>query len=272
MSRFIGVFYGSDASQVGPIRSARLFDEFVMRMYRGIFVFGWADDPVLERLTQADILNRLVVERENNCPPLCRLKSGKGYNNLFTDTHLLSQYVSERGTNNERQDLSGLRFEPAVPRSGNPGGTFSIQYSNVSYHRWEYDPAAGRYLRFQEVEDDRGQEKRYEPLADSLTGSQLAADNVVVLRTAHQIFYQSTSTTIYDMPFSGQGSGYAFRDGQVYPVAWTRTSPDRLPSLLLPDGRPYPLKPGNIWFEILGETSLFEPAADGGWNFRFNIP
>ena len=271
MTRFIGIYYGTDASQVGPVRSARLFDEQVLRMYKSILVFGWADDRIAERLMQPDIRSRLVIERAGNCPPVCRLEVGHGYNNLFADTRLLTDYIRDRGTNDDRQNLDGLRFEMEVPRSGSPGGTVAIQFTNVSYHLWQYDAGSGQYLRSQEVEDDRGQEKRYTPLTDSLTGKQLAADNILVLRTPHEIFYQSTSTTILDQPFSGAGSGYAFRDGQIYPVTWTRAASDRLPSLSLPNGRPYPLKPGNVWFEILGETSTLTPQGEGAWGFDLHV-
>ncbi len=272
MSRFIGIFYGEDASQVGPIRSARLFDEQIMRMYNAIFVFGWADDPILDHLLQPDLLHHLVVENPDNCPPLCRLKSGHGYNNLFTDTHLLSQYVSDRGTDNERQDLNGLLFELAAPKSGNLGEKFLIRYSIVSYHYWQYDLSSGRYLRFQETVNEGVLKIPYAPLTDNLTGKQLSADNVIILRMPHEIYYQSSSTTIIQVPFIGQGDGYAFRDGQVYPIRWSHPELNRLPSITLPNGYPYPLKPGNTWFEVLGETSPLLPQADGSYRFEFSIP
>jgi hypothetical protein len=272
MSRFVGIFYSQDASQVGPIRSARLFDEQIMRMYNAIFVFGWADDPILEHLLQPDLLHHLVVENPDNCPPLCRLKSGHGYNNLFTDTHLLSQYVSDRGTNNERQDLNGLRFEQAVPKSGNPGEKFFIRYSIVSFNYWQYDPTSGRYLRFQETADEQSSGNSYAPLTDSLTGEQLSADNVIILRMPHEIYYQSSSTTIIQAPFTGEGTGYAFRDGQVYPIRWSHPDANRLLSMTLPNGYPYPLKPGNTWFEVLGETSPILPNPDGSYRFELGMP
>ena len=74
------------------------------------------------------------------------------------------------------------------------------------------------------------------------------------------------------MPFTGTGGGYAFRDGQLYPLNWTRPLSDTLPTLALPNGQSYPLKPGNVWFEILGETSTLEPLENGAWNFTFSIP
>jgi len=272
MSRFIGVFYGNDANRVGPIRSARLFDWRVMRLYHGVFVFGYADDAVLEFLNQPSTKNLLVVERPDNCPPLCRFGSEDGYNTLFADTTQMSAYLTGKRTNNDRQDLTGLRFELDTPASGNPGPGLTIQYSPISYHRWDYDPAGGRYQRFQEGEDDAGGPKVYTPLMDSLTNAQLSASNLVILLVRHQYFVQTSSTEIIDQVFEEDGVGYALRDGKVYPLTWTADAPDRLPSLFLPDGRLYPLKPGNIWFEILGETATFELAEDGRLDFSFKMP
>jgi hypothetical protein len=273
-SRFVGVFLGKDATQVGPIRSARLFDARVTRMYNGIFIFGWADDPVLNFLFAPDIKPHLIVERPDDCPPLCRIGSDKKteYNNLFADTTAIASYLKKRRTNNDPQDVSGLRFEEIVPPSGNPSDLISIQYSLISYHRWKYDPQVSRYFRYQETGKDHGGEGEYAPLLDSLTQEQISADNVIVIFTPHQFFKKSSSTEIIDQPFIGQGPGYAFRDGQVYPLTWKRAEADHLPDLLLPGGNLYPLKPGNTWFEIIGKSSQFEQLDNGSWSFVFSMP
>jgi hypothetical protein len=271
-SRFVGVFYGRDASQVGPIRSARLFDAHVTRMYSGIFVFGWADDPILNFLFAPDLKPHLIVERPDNCPPLCREPSKKDkINNLFIDTTYIADYLKKRRTNNDRQDVSGLRFEAAVPSSGNPAGQIFIDFSLVSFHHWDYDGDAGRYLRFQEAGGNTGDELEYAPLVDALTQEQLSADNVIVIFTPHQFFKKSSSTEIIDQPFMGEGLGYAFRDGRIYPLSWAREEADQLPELRLPDGSLYPLKPGITWWEILGETSQIEQINET-WHFTFATP
>ncbi len=273
MSRFIGIFYGNDASRVGPIRSARIFDERVLRMYEGIFIFGWADDPVLEFLLADDIKNHLIIERSDSCPPVCRIGPKGAYNTLFADTAEVGPYLNRRGTNNDRQKLWGLRFDVAVPKSGNPGVRFYLDYSGVSYHYWQYDPEAGRYLRFQDTVDALGQtERRYAPLVDSLNGAQLAADNIIVLKVPHTYYYRSSSTEILDQPLLGEGTGFAFRNGNIYPITWSQSKPNRLLDLKLPNGITYALKPGTVWFEVIGETSDFELVAEGIYRYTFNIP
>jgi hypothetical protein len=272
MTRFVGVFYGKDASRVGPVRSARLFDEHLMRMYKAVFVFGWADDPVLEFLTAPDIRPFLVVERANNCPPLCRIGPRYAYNNLFADTAQIASYLQERRSNNNRQDLTGLRFEAEVPKSGHAAQSFSVRYSPVSYHRWDYDPGQGRYLRYQDSVDDFGKGAGYAPLSDSLTDAQLSAANVVILLVPHTFYLRYSKTDIIDQTFEGQGYGYAFRDGQLYPLTWSRAAKDEMLRLALPNGQPYPLKPGNTWFEVLSDLSTLEQQGDAGWHLNFVLP
>ena len=65
ITRFIGVFYGNDASRVGPVRSGRFFDEHIVRMYKAIFVFAYADDRVVDPWSESDLRNFLVIERED---------------------------------------------------------------------------------------------------------------------------------------------------------------------------------------------------------------
>lgn len=272
MTRFIAIFYGRDAERAGPVRSARLFDEHILRMYKGVFVFGWADDPVLDFLTRTDLRPFLLVEHKDNCPPLCRIGPNAAYNNLYVDTGKVGAYLAKRRTNNERQELNGLRFDGRPPKSGNPGAAVSIRYSAVSYHRWEYDPISARYLRFQDARDNTGEGPTYAPLMDRLTDEQLSAANVIVLLVPHGYLIKYSAAAIIDQPLQGQGTGYAFRDGQVYPITWKAVAANKLLELSLPNGQLYPLKPGNTWFEVLSEKSNLKPEGSSSWKFDFVFP
>ncbi|GAH35935.1 unnamed protein product, partial [marine sediment metagenome] len=95
--RFIGVFYGQDAEKVGPVRSGRLFDEHIFRMYDAIFVFGNADRRVMDYFLELEdhFIYSYVVENFNDsnhkCSVdepnrLCRDPEIKGYNSMFANT------------------------------------------------------------------------------------------------------------------------------------------------------------------------------------------
>lgn len=273
ITRFIAVFYGNNAARVGPVRSGRFFDEHIVRMYKSFFVFAWADDRVVDPWTESDLRNFLVVERGDNCPPMCRLGPAYDYNTLFVDTPALEVYLAARRTSNDRQDLSGLSFGQVSPFSPQAGEQLYVHFSDYSYNRWDYDPAVKRYLRFADTVDAVQAPPGYAPLSDSLTGEQIAADNLVVLLVRHEYFANTPTTEMVTMNLIGEGDAYALRDGRFYIARWRRETATDLLRLTYPDGRPYLLKPGNIWYEVLGETSqISQDSISRAWQFDFAIP
>jgi len=267
-TRFIAIYLGQDASQVGPIRSARFFDENIVRAYKAVFTFGSADITVLNRLFNADFADRLVME--SDWTPLFRYDPNK-YNHLMVDTDALSKYFTEKGFENGRQDLNGMFFQMEPPKNGVIAEQVTVRFSTAIYNKWEFEAASGRYLRSSDTVDDPngGQNEVYAPLLDQNTGEAVAADNVVFLEVPYQ-FYRKEPEQM-EIPFVGSGLAYAFRDGNMYKVRWQRFEKDSMVSLAYEDGTPFPFKPGNTWFEVIGTTSEQIQVADG-WRFVFHIP
>jgi len=274
LTRLHAIFYGNNAEQVGPIRSARLFDGDVVSMYKTILSFGGADARIMERLYSAPYANRLVLEGASNCPPMCRIDPNQ-YNFLVADTKELSVYAESKGIDNDRQTLNGMKFQYAIPTGGEEGTQVFNRFSISAYSRWDYDEASGRYLRFQDTQEDNGQGEDYAPLIDQLNNEQVTADNVIVIFVPHEQIYRSASgnSEIIDIKMDVQttGSGYAFRDGRVYEIKWSRAEAEGVLSITLPDGSPYPFKPGVTWFEVMGESSIQNSEA-GVWRFEFRLP
>ncbi len=273
LTRFVGVFYGRDAERVGPIRSARPFDEHLMRMYKAIFAFAYADDRVMDLWIGTNLSPFLVIERPGNCPPMCRIGPKSNYNTLYTNTAQLGEYVAARGVNNDRQNLEGLHFEENSLLLGGGGEArrLEVRFSPMSYHAWEYQPKTRRYLRWQDEERAAAEEETFLPLIDSLDGQQVAADNIVLLMVPTGYFYLSNSTEIYNYRLEGRGKGYALRDGRIFTIEWVRYRPRDLVSIRFPGGLPFPLKPGNIWFEILSEDTP-HTSEEGLWRFEYSLP
>jgi len=267
-TRFIAIFYGKDAEQVGSIRSARFFDEHIIRMYSGLFVFGSGDERVRDRLYNSNFADRLIVEWQAECPALCRPDPVTNY--LMGNTIALREYARQQGVSDRRQDLDGMNFRMQAPAGGQPIEQVYAWYSAVIYNRWDYDPPSGRYYRYVDVENAlEGQPEVYMPLRDALGDVPISADNVVILMMPNTFY--STSPEIVEMQFYDSGPAYAFRDGQVYEIEWVRANESGVLSLAAKDGQPFPFKPGTTWFEVMGLSTKLN-RGEAAWRFEMRFP
>lgn len=276
-TRFHTIFLGEDTAEVGPIRSARLPDDYLIKMYKSIFAYGSADPRINYRLFGADYSNRLVLEggRRTLCPPtdatpLCRYDPN-GYDLLLGGTEEIHAFAQSQGVDDTRQDLDGMLFKMQTPPDGESAEQVTVRYSGDSYSRWDYDLATGKYLHSQDNVYDQGSGEEFAPLVDRSTNEQIAADNVVILLMAHSYFRRPPSEII-DIQFTGTGKAYAFRDGNVYELQWNIPAPDSMISLTFADGSPYPFKPGKTWFQIVGQNSTVSGPETGSWRFEFLMP
>jgi len=270
-TRFAPVFYGKDADKVGPIRSARFFDINLIRMYKAVFAFGSAYEGVMDRLLGSEFANRLVLEGENRCPPMCRFEP-EGRNLLLSNTAELSKYATRVGIDNTRQKLDGMFFQLQPPAQGQALNRVFVRFSGSIYNRWDYDPISGRYLRFVDTQDDVDRVNEvYTQLTDKLTNQPIAADNLVVLLAKYNYVVKTADSEVLDMDFTGSGPAYLFRDGQAYEATWKRPAQDSVLSLAGSDGKPLAFKPGSTWFEVMGTTTRLDKKADN-WRFSFSIP
>ena len=275
MTRFHAIFYSQNAEQVGPIRSARLLDAQLISMYKTALAFGGADWRILKRFMESDFSNRLIREGAGNCPPMCRIDPS-GFNFLVTNTMELTNYLVAKGIDNSRQGLNGMFFDINAPAGGQPGSQIYVRYSISSYNRWDYDASTGSYLRFQDTQESssNGEGEAYAPMIDKLTGAQLTAKNVVILAAPHDFFYRSKSglNEIVEIKLDGSGQAYAMRDGLLYEVRWNRPAKDSVLYLTFPDGTPFPFKPGNTWFQVVGETTQVTNPFENVWRIVFGFP
>jgi len=273
VTRLTAIFYGNDAEQVGPIRSARLFDGDIIKTYKAIFVFGLADWRIYQHLNRSSFADRLVVEKYGICPPLCRIDPD-GYNHLVVDTEGLTKYADENGIPNERPKLDGMHFDPTPPVNGESSEHIFVRISYSAYNSWDYDPISTKYLRSQDTIEALAGEEQLEPLIDQLTGEQISADNVVIMLLPHKFAYQTQAGKgeLFNVRFTGNGEAYAFRDGLRYHLHWNRSDNNAPLDLTFPDGTVYAYKPGNTWYQLIGKTSKVETLEDGTFRFEFNFP
>jgi len=273
LTRFNAIFYGNDTDQIGPIRSARFSDKDIVEMYEAFFAYASGDWRVRYRLSYSDFTDRMATISDAPCPPtaqhpLCRIDQDT-WNHLVTNTGMLYQHFDDKGVSNSRHSLDGLLFNTALPPDGIPASSVTVRYSYGSYHRWEYDPILGKYIRYQDVIDADPNSEEFEPMTDRLNGELITADNVVVLLARHD--HYSVNPEMIEIPFDGFGKAYLFREGHVYLINWARLVNADLIYLTYDDGSRFPLKPGNTWFDIVGLSSQIQQESPD-WRFQFFMP
>ncbi len=267
-TRFAALYYGQDAEQIMPIRSARFIDVNLIRMYKPIFIFGSAYEAVWMRLVNSEFANQLVLENSNSCPSICRFDPN-GLNYLSANTKELQKYLSANAIDNSKQNLDGLFFRVQPPDFGKSASQVFARFSGAIYNRWDYDPGTGKYLRFSDAEDDVERKNEvYAPLTDAITGKQIAMDNLVILTVRHEEVDPRPETEVLDLSLLGTGKAYVARDGQIFEVNWQRLSENQVLTLVSPDGTLFPMKPGNTWVEVMSLNTKVEQL-DNAWRFTF---
>ena len=285
-TRFIGIFYGDNAKQIGPVRSGRYFDEHITRMYHAYYVFNYADPREFQYFLGGDLQKWVVVPGGNDCPPFFQfrfstlIKDIYHYETYFDSTRFSGCLARQKADNTPQTLRSGF-FTASVPAGGVAVSRIFNHYSKCDYNYWEYDPSSGRYLRYQEtskiqtpahIDDCIDDPENYAPLTDNLTGQQVSTANVVELFVSHTFLNENEQQDeVYHINLIDSGNAFVFRDGMAYPARWFRTDIDQPLLLTTPSGTPIYLKPGNTFYQVVGETSTdWSDGAD--WHFDFKTP
>ncbi len=269
-NRFLALFYGNNAPKVGPVRSARLVDPQLARLYQGVLVFAGADWNVVYPSINRLLGDRAINHSPETCPALCSAEQPQTVLSVFADTEKLSELAQSRLTPPEPPpNLDGMAFDSRAPQNGLPVEQITVIFNVQNQAAWKFDPESGKYLRW--IEAVSNNNLSMVPLTDRNSGEQLAFANVVLLFTTHNEY----STTLHEINlWYNQGGRRAvlFRDGQALEGNWKTPATDQPIQFFSSDGDPLRFKPGNTWVVITGVNSRLEQTSPGQWELRFFQP
>lgn len=233
ITRFAAVFHSTDASPVGPVRSARTSDfDLLTDKNTPLFANSGGNPTVLSMLRSVDTISVNV----NALPNLYfRERSRRAPHNLMTST---ADLISARGDDGgippamfEYRSAGAELDSSAVPATG-----VDIAYGghNVSY---DWDEEVGGWARTQNGT----------PHTD-VDGVRVAPPNVVV-----QVISYGRSPADAASPEAilvGEGDAFVFTDGHVIEARWSRPSKTDVTTFTTLDGDPIALTPGRTWVAL----------------------
>lgn len=246
VTRFTAVFYDSDASPIGSIRSGRLIDLEIPRMYDAAFAYSGSSGPVRQRIVNSPFFDR-VISPDFGHGGFFRVEDpSKAFEHtLFTDTESLRAILAERGQNSPPNFSGSMTFSEQPPAGGSPASRLEVNYiaSDVA---WQYDTASGRWLRWTDGEVH----------TDANTGEQLSFANVIVLAANHaetDILEDMVAGGHYSIEIQLWGGGPVslFRDGQRFDGLWRRDAESDMVTFYDGNGHPLALDIGNSFVQLV---------------------
>jgi hypothetical protein len=238
ITRFNAIFQSKMPKTIGPVRSARLSDVWIVPQYHALFVFSGASFQVNKAVRSAKLPN--LSEDAGVSAPYSRSSSRSAPHNLYVNPTKAYAEAKRRGMA-ITDDVPRLQFSPRLAAEATTITTIAIPFSYANKVSWTYNPATKLYYR---VNDGKKH-------IDAATNTQIAAANVVVMWAR----YSSSSrdklgSTTYDINLGGTGRVSVLRNGQRLDGTWTsdNTAPPRFSAA---DGSPIKLAPGNTWFQVI---------------------
>lgn len=246
ITRFSGVYYGEEVSQIGPIRSARLINSYMGSLYDAGLACSGASDQVRYILKNQVPFPYLDVDLDDPSNTRYTTNVGSDYRTrLRTDTAKLRRWLADWGAE-KAASLRGFTFG-SVPDGGQPAASIGVPYPGSSRASYRYDTARGQYLRFMGGS----------PHLDGNNGAQVGVENVVVQYVPHEttnIVEDSLGSLSIRLNLFGSGRAFLFRDGFAFEGVWRSESGGDMPRFVAADGRELPLKPGHTWISVVPQS------------------
>lgn len=239
ITRFNALYHSQAPDLLGPVRSARLSDLYVVPQYHALFAFSGASPSVNAAINAAGLEN--LSQDAGVAAPYHRSSKRAAPHNLYGSVPEMRAEAARRGMA-ATASITGLAFDRRASEESTPTITqISIPFSNANTVVWNYDAASKTYLR---VNNGR-------PFTDEGTGAQVRSTNVVVMWAQHNAASSDVvGSTTFDIVLTGSGRVSVFRDGQRYDGTWEATK-DAPPVFKATDGTQIKLSPGNTWMQVV---------------------
>jgi hypothetical protein len=238
ITRFNAIFHSQSPTVVGPVRSARLSDLYIVPQYHALFCFSGASSSVNSRVNSSGIEN--LSEDNGITYPFTRSTKRARPHNLYADINKVREEGARRKMKTSLA-ITGLAFDRRSNESTPTITKITIPFSPANKVEWTYDEDAKTYLR---VNNGKA-------FKDEGTGKQLATRNVVVIWAQHKVAsHDKVGSTTYEIVLSGKGRATVFHDGQRFDCTWEATK-DAPPVFKAEDGTQVKLAPGNTWMQVV---------------------
>lgn len=263
VTRFTALYLGQEPSRIGPVRSARLINLHIAPLFDAALVASGASVDVRWLLRNKGEFPYLDIDLDDSSNTNYSTSIGTYWETRMQTSIAGLRKWLDRIREDRATTAKPLAFSEAAPQTTSiSGATVHIPYPSSSTVDWLYDSASAKYLRSVSGEKH----------ADGATGSQLSADNVVIVYASHgktSIVEDTLGNTAIQIGLTGDLDCILLRDGRAWEGTWrwetglgaatigtgdtvvVPTRSEKPLRLVAKDGSDLTLKPGSTWFQVV---------------------
>ena len=250
MTRFINIFYESDTSYHGPIRSARPTDPTVLRPLDGVLVASGATGGLIPEILDMGV--PVITDRR---PEYFRISSRKAPHNLYADTYKLKSLAIAKGYKKSENP------QPLFPW-GNPnistwanGKNIKLKFSSQTSTTWTWN--GSNYVRtYYDAYRGSSSGIAHNWINEDGSTGEIAFKTVIALFCEpyiHPLQLPSVKTV-------GEGRAVIMHGGKMMDVRWKRGSNLDPFHIVDSNGNIMYIPAGKPWISLVPST--FSPTFD----------
>ena len=234
LTRYVAVWQSDVPPEIGPIRSIRPMDPDIISPLGGIVAYSGGQFRFVEAMKATNVYNA-IHGRSDTADIMYRTTTKRSpHNVLVRAPQLIVEHADIVAPGQQFAFAADLAGSTAL-REGSPTAKIKLRFGAPSTPSWNFDPASGRYLRFQAGEAD----------LDG-AGAQLSAANVIVIRVPI-----GNDGGVPKTELIGSGEAWISSGGSTVHATWRKGSQRALIRLVDDTGTVIRLAPGNSWIELV---------------------
>lgn len=242
ITRFLAIFQTRNPKEIGPVRSARPYFNFVANEWGGIFAHVGGSTIALSELSAGVYKNLQDVNQFYNGDYFYRSKDRVAPHNAYTTLDLLRSLITKKNWSDWTPTKLG-DFETITTdklRVTNPD--IAIKFFDATYSaNFKFDPTTNTYQRL----------SGGKAAIDKNNNLQISPKNVLIQYTQDYSIPLETTTGL-GLKLDAGGRAVLFTGGGVTDGTWKYTNGHT--EYLNLDGQPQKFQPGQTWIVLMPKS------------------
>ena len=244
MTRFINIFYQSDTTYHGPIRSARPTDPTMLKPLGGVLVVSGATGGLIP-----EIVNMGVPVITDSRPEFYRISSRKAPHNLYADTKILKSSAISKGY--KKTDTPQPLFPWGDPSFDNwiNNSYLTLPFSGFTETTWTWNGSSYSRTYFDAYKNKRNDNIHYWSDINGNTG-EILFETVIALFCEpyiHPLQLPSVKTI-------GEGRAVILHGGKMLDARWKRGSNSDPFHIVDSNNNILYVPKGKVWISLVPNT------------------